>query len=169
MVFWLKALRKVILHCFCCAQRAVLEEWELHKLCWFGFQKEQSGEQLSPDPAGFGGKSFLGTNAFLQVSQFPCCFLICHLTETEDFWEKKAKVREVEAFREMVLCFRLSGISGGWAAKAHEERETLDPKMPSHALKMGHRALSAGVCPGSFLGWRRLLCHWGALKWHTNR
>lgn len=33
MVFWQKAHRRMILHCFCCAQRAVLEEWELYKLC----------------------------------------------------------------------------------------------------------------------------------------
>lgn len=60
---------------------------------------------------------------------------------------EKAKVREVKASREMVLCFRLSGISVGWAAEAHEEGEAL----PIYTLKMSHRAQIAGVCPGAFL------------------
>lgn len=47
----------------------------------------------------------------------------------------------------MVVCFRLSGISVGWAAEAHEEGEAL----PRYTLKMSHRAQIAGVCPGAFL------------------
>lgn len=162
MVFWQKALRKMILHCSCCAQRAVLEEQELCSfgLTWFS---QRSNQEMASDSAGFGAEVFLHANAFVQVS-IPLLF-----SDLPSNWGRgllREKVKEVRASREGVVYFRISGISVGWAAKARG-RETLDPKMPSYTPAMRHRAQIAGVCPGSFFN--RLLCHRGALKWHKNR
>lgn len=122
----------------------------VHKLSLFGliwFPKGAIRREAFFRFCWIWNKRFSRSKCFCASLTIPLLF--SDLPET-GLLREKAEVREVKASREMVLCFRLSGIPEGWAAKAHEEGETLHPKMPSCTLEMRHRAQIAGVCPGSF-------------------